>query len=523
MDHLLDRVGEGILTVDSEWRVTETNSTASRLLGQEESALVGTDIREEFPRSVESTFHDTYGGEEPSRDGTAFEEFFPELETWLEVRVCPSNGGFSVHLSDITEHQRLRRELEAQQDELTTLTRINSIIQEVLLSLAGATTREEIEQILCEQLAATGLYEFAWVGDREATADRIAVRTTAGDHDDVVERISEESAGSNGGIEDAAISTGELQTVRELATDVGVPEAVRREAFARGLQSSLAVPLVYGSTVYGVLGVYASRPDAFSARERTSFETLGKLSGFAINAARQRNLLLSDTVIELTFQVTDTDAFFVTASKELDCTITIEGIVPLSERALLYYVGLDGATADDFLEVVAESSAVDVDRVVRDHGTDCLIEARISDASPVLTLSGQGATIRTAVFEEADGEIVAEVSSGENVKAIVESARTEFPDTELLSKLEQYRSVETAQEFRSELHDLLTDRQRTALRTAYLADYFESPRGSTAEEIAETLDITSPTLHSHLRTAQRKLLDVFFDEGEIMRDGRRET
>jgi predicted DNA binding protein len=49
------------------------------------------------------------------------------------------------------------------------------------------------------------------------------------------------------------------------------------------------------------------------------------------------------------------------------------------------------------------------------------------------------------------------------------------------------------------------------LRTAYLADYFEAPRGSTAEQVAASLDITGSTLLHHLRAGERKLLDVYLD------------
>jgi predicted DNA binding protein len=78
--------------------------------------------------------------------------------------------------------------------------------------------------------------------------------------------------------------------------------------------------------------------------------------------------------------------------------------------------------------------------------------------------------------------------------------------------------VTTTREFRDELDDRLTERQRTVLRTAYLADYFESPRGSTAEEVAASLDITGPTLLHHLRAGQRKLFDVYFAEDAPTRD-----
>jgi predicted DNA binding protein len=87
-------------------------------------------------------------------------------------------------------------------------------------------------------------------------------------------------------------------------------------------------------------------------------------------------------------------------------------------------------------------------------------------------------------------------------------------DAEVLAKREEEREIETAQEFRNDLHDRLTDRQETVLRTAFLADYFESPRGSAAEEVAAALDITAPTLLYHLRAGQRKLLEEFFQSTE---------
>ena len=58
----------------------------------------------------------------------------------------------------------------------------------------------------------------------------------------------------------------------------------------------------------------------------------------------------------------------------------------------------------------------------------------------------------------------------------------------------------------------MTDRQREALEAAYRAGYFDWPRESTAEEVAESPDITSATLHSHLRKAESRLVETFFEE-----------
>jgi hypothetical protein len=108
--------------------------------------------------------------------------------------------------------------------------------------------------------------------------------------------------------------------------------------------------------------------------------------------------------------------------------------------------------------------------------------------------------------------LVVELPPEGEVRRLVGTVDGAFEETELLTKHERPRRPETVGAFRSELEEALTDRQRTVLRTAYLADYFASPRGSTAEEIGEALDISGATVLYHLRNGQRKLLDALFDE-----------
>jgi hypothetical protein len=55
--------------------------------------------------------------------------------------------------------------------------------------------------------------------------------------------------------------------------------------------------------------------------------------------------------------------------------------------------------------------------------------------------------------------------------------------------------------------DRLTERQAEAVETAYEMGYFEYPRATTAEAVAEELDIHPSTLAEHLAAAQAKLFD----------------
>jgi len=280
--------------------------------------------------------------------------------------------------------------------------------------------------------------------------------------------------------------------------------------FADGIQSVLAIPLVYGSNVHGVVGVYAGRKDGFSERERTSFETLGEIAGFAITAARNRNLLLSDSVTEVTFDV-GTDSALARLSRDLDAAVALEGQVPQGDGSMLCYVSIEASAHERVVEIAADTDAIGGVRQIDDGDDGGTYELEVQGATPLLTVSALGGTVRRATFDAGTGEVVVDLPPDGDVRRMA-TAVSHDSDAEVVAKRERERSVTTAREFRDELDDRLTDRQRTALRTAYLADYFESPRGSTAEEVASSLDITGSTLLHHLRASQRKLLDAYFDE-----------
>lgn len=519
MDGPLNHVQEGIILVDEQWCVTDLNAAAESLLNESSGSLIDSDFRDEFPTAVNSPLAPLW--ESDLQEQHEFEEYFPELNRWLDGRVIPLDDGIAVYLRDVSQQRRRDDQLVAQRRNQEILTRINGIIREIIRDLSNATTRTEIERTVCERLAATQLYEFAWIGEQDPIDNQLSVNAVSGNAGKIIDRLTEWTADNEGGSsipEMTAIRTGESRVTDQLAGDESIPEPVRRATFARGLQSNLSTPLAYGNRIEGVLAVYSTRADAFSEPERFGFEALGEIIGFSIRATQQQNLLLSDTVIELMLRVSDPKSCLVCISERFDVILNIEGIVPIDRNSLLLYVSVIGGTSTDILDTAASWEAVKQNRIVDEYETGALLELTLDGASPVLKLAERGATVRTATYEDGTGHITAEMSPDADIRSVIEEIGEAFSESELVAKREQERDVETAQQFRTELIDQLTERQRTVLRTAYFGEYFESPRGSTAEELAQSLGITSPTFHHHLRAAQRKLLHAFINKKTAKRD-----
>lgn len=410
------------------------------------------------------------------------------------------------------ERNKQARQIERQRDELETVNQINALIQEIIQQLIEASTREDIERTVCERLAASAFYQHAWIGEREMTGSGITFRVSADIDEPAIWRTVDSDASN---IEDRpdmmAIRTGEIQVMRNIQNIPAIPESMKTKLLDRGIRSGIAIPLTYGATVYGMLGVTAVRHDAFSEREQAAFAALGETVGFAIYAVNNEKLLFADSRIELEFRMTDAHAFSNVVSAQLDCKCSFDSVISATDGSWLHYMTVENVPPEQVLETAANAQQVEDCRLISEGTTDCVLEVTMSN-SPIRTLMDAGASGQTTVADHGETQVTAEVPLDADIQAIADAFRRQYPDAQLIAKREVERPVQTTTEFRRALDSNLTERQRTTLQAAYFAGYFDWPRGSTAEELATTMDIASATLHKHLRKAQKKLLTTFFDD-----------
>jgi predicted DNA binding protein/PAS domain-containing protein len=507
VNEALRRAPVGVVETTPEGVVVDANEAAATVLSVARADLCDEALAERFPESAAGTLRAAFA------DGVAsertFEEYYPTVDRWLRVSLVPTDDRVVVYVRDCSDRHDHRRRAERLDRRLERSERINGVVSTVLRALLDASDREDVAETVCEGVGAVDRYGFCWVGDRRPASGRVELLAATGTATETRARIVDHLGGDHALPERVAVDTGETQSVAAIADDESVPEPIRTAAFARGLQSLVAVPLAYRGVVYGVLGVYSTSGEGVGEHERASLETLGAVAGFAVHAARQAALVDADTVTELTVEVRDPTTPFVAAARAGDTRLSVDPVVRRDDGTTVCYARTPGAS-DAVTGALSAHDAVETVRQVRTSPSETLLETALAGPTPTTALAARAARV-DHVDATADGvELVAHVAPDATARDALDAVAGTADDVDLAGKRSRPRTATTVETFRDALDGRLTERQRTALRTAYAADYFESPRGSTAAEVASALGITGPTLLYHLRAAQRKLLDALF-------------
>lgn len=404
-------------------------------------------------------------------------------------------------IENLLRTRRLSLDLRDRNDELRTLNHINAVIRTVNQALVTALTREEIEREVCEQLASAPPYRFAWVGESAVTGKTVEPRTAAGVEEGYLDASI--PVGEDGEPTGVALAAGEAQFVRPHEREGAWAES----ALDRSYRAVAAIPLIYGETLYGVLGIYSDR-ESFGGDERAVLAELGRTIGHAINAAESKKALVADTVTELRLEFEEY-APLIGLTRE-GYALSLEGAVSDDNGDLLEFYAIEGPTPGDALEELSASKAIKSSRLITEGDGQVLVELRFEE-SLLAEFTDQGATVESLGANDGSCHVVATLPQSVAIKAVIEGILTNHPDAEVRAQRQVERTGATRQAFRDALDTDLTERQREVLQAAYLSGFFGWPRGSTGEEIAASLGITPSTFHQHLRVSERKLLDAFFD------------
>jgi PAS domain S-box-containing protein len=114
--NILESVTDAFVSLDKNWCFTYLNHQAAQLIQRSREELIGQNLWETFPDFVGSILDQECNKALSQTIPVRFEEFYPFLRTWFEVRVFPAAEGLSLFLVDVTE----RRHAEAELLEMST-------------------------------------------------------------------------------------------------------------------------------------------------------------------------------------------------------------------------------------------------------------------------------------------------------------------------------------------------------------------------------------------------------------------
>ncbi|QKY19508.1 GAF domain-containing protein [Halolamina sp. CBA1230] len=428
----------------------------------------------------------------------------------------PRNDPFTDWQVAFVEHLAvwIGAELERRRyvERLAALDELNRVVQTVADVAVSQPTRAEIERRTCEAIAATDSYMFAWIGEADPGSQTVESRAEAGVEnysDDVtisVDPDDSEAEGPTGW----AFRTGEVQTVHNVATD---PEygPWQDSVDRHGYRSSAAIPIAHEGTVYGVLNVYTDRLDAFTGEEYDVVGLLGKIVGHAIAAIDRRQVLLADAVVDLEFRVSD-------ALDELDAEppsgyeLRIDAVVPREGGEYIVF-GTGDCDGIDLVGALVDHHPSWVELLdVRESERGASFEALLASPPLLSAIGAAGGRFVEATVTDGDLHVRMQLPHDVDVHELLDTVREQYGDATLVSKQEVSTTQPKALSDDDVALEELTDRRVEVLRTAYHAGYFEWPRGTSGEGVAELLDISPPTFSQHLRAAERSVFGTLFEE-----------
>ena len=110
---VLERLGIGFVALDRNWRFTDVNAAAERMLGRSRADLLGKHLWRELPEAGETPISASLHQAMDEGTISSADFFSPPRGGWLEVTASPSADGIAVFIRDVTARRQREEELHA--------------------------------------------------------------------------------------------------------------------------------------------------------------------------------------------------------------------------------------------------------------------------------------------------------------------------------------------------------------------------------------------------------------------------
>ena len=114
VETILSSINDGFLVLDRNWCYTYSNDRYCKMIGMQQSEVLGRNIWELFPDVVDTDVYVQFQRAMTEQTPVQFEYFYPTWNRWFEYRVYPSADALTVFVADISD----RKQAEVEQKRL---------------------------------------------------------------------------------------------------------------------------------------------------------------------------------------------------------------------------------------------------------------------------------------------------------------------------------------------------------------------------------------------------------------------
>lgn len=440
---------------------------------------------------------------------------FSESDTALANLLVSNTYAAFERITREHELEDEKEELAEETRALERVQRLNNDIRDLTKALTNSHTRAEITDQVCARLAASEPYEFAWFGALDPGRGEVVPEAAAGNGgaylDDLTITIGEELTETGHAPIWHAIHDRTSQVDNNIQRDPPF-EPWRQSAIQHGYRSTIAVPVVYQDTLYGVLSLYATEPDVFDQLEVAVLQEFGEMIGYALNADERRQAFTSEQSVELAFEVHErTDSLFAMTT-EVQSEFHLENLVERRDGGTTMFFANKGGDPQEVVTWADEQPYISNLRLLTDRDQESLFECVLDESTVWSQLLQRGAMVLDAVADSDSTKIVIRIPRSADPRAFDALLEERLGDVDLIARREYDEPIMTAQEFEAEYRERLTERQDEVLQTAYYAGYFEWPRETKSEELANILGIAQPTVSRHIRASEKEFLSMVYED-----------
>ena len=272
IQRVLESITDGFIVLDSDWRFTYVNSRAEEILKplqKTRAGLLGKSHWDEFPDTAGTPLEERFREAMTRQTGMVFENYYPPLKIWFELRLYPSPSGLTIYFQDITRRKQAEAFLLAEKKVLALIARGESL-QTVLDAVTRETEAMSTDGMICSVLLVDDEGERLLHG----SAPSLPNSYNEGIHG---VRIGP-SVGSCG----TAAYRRERVEVSDISNDPLWAE-FKGLAAASGLAACCSTPIMSSDEqVLGTIAMYYQQPGGPTQHDSQLIELAGHLAGIAI-------------------------------------------------------------------------------------------------------------------------------------------------------------------------------------------------------------------------------------------------